>query len=82
MPAQLVGDKVIEIMYVEEKIFCTGPTRAAKTDKNLLYRHNKSNETTKEGLFSLALFESPFTSVATVSWGHPPFSSLSMYHPS
>jgi hypothetical protein len=27
------GDKEIEIAYGEEKIFCAGPTRAAKTEQ-------------------------------------------------
>ncbi len=30
------GGKVIEIMYVEDKVFCTGPTRTAKTGQKSL----------------------------------------------
>jgi hypothetical protein len=35
-------------------------------NENLLYRHGKPNEPTKEGPLSLVLFESPFISVSTV----------------
>jgi hypothetical protein len=31
-------------------LFCTGPTRAAKAGKSLLYRHDKPNEPFKEGV--------------------------------
>jgi hypothetical protein len=60
-------DKGIETVYGEEKtaVFCTEPTRAAKAEKNLLYRHGKPNKPRK-GPLSLVLFESPFTSVSTV----------------
>jgi hypothetical protein len=34
------GDKGIQIVYGEEKIFCTGPTRAAMADRNLLSPHS------------------------------------------
>jgi hypothetical protein len=41
------GDKGIEIVYDEEKICCTGPSRAATRQKiNLLYWHDKPNEPT------------------------------------
>jgi hypothetical protein len=72
------GDKRIEIMYctVRKKIFCTGPTEQLRQNKNLLYRHDKPNEPTKKGHLSFVLFESPFTSVSTVSRGHPSFSLI------
>jgi hypothetical protein len=38
-----------------------------RLNKNLLYRHGKPNEPTKEGTLSFVLFESPFTQVSTVS---------------
>jgi hypothetical protein len=41
-----------------------------------LYRHDKTNEPTKEGFLSFVLFESPFTQVSTVSRGHPSLVSL------
>ncbi len=47
------GDKGIEIVYGEKKIFGTGPTRAVKAEQNLLYRHDKPNQLTKEGPFHL-----------------------------
>jgi hypothetical protein len=75
-----IGDKLIKIVFVEKKIFCTGPTGAPKAEpkKNLLYRQYKPNESTKEGPLSFVLFESPFTSVSTVSRGqpHPSLDSL------
>jgi hypothetical protein len=46
-------------------------------NKNLLYWHNKPNEPTKKGPLSFAFFESLFTSVSTVSRGHPSLVSLS-----
>ncbi len=41
-----------------------------------MYRHDKLNETTKEGPLSFALFESPFISVSKVSRGHPSLVSV------
>jgi hypothetical protein len=59
------GDKGSEIVYSEEKkIFCTGPTTAAKAEKNLWYGPDKP---TNQGILSFVLFESPFTSVSTVA---------------
>jgi hypothetical protein len=63
-------------VYGEEKIFCTGMTRAAKAEKNILYRHDNPNEPTKEGPLSFVLSESPFTSVSTISRGHPSLVTL------
>jgi hypothetical protein len=46
-------------------------------EKNLLYRHGKPHEPTKEGPLSFVLLESPFTSVSTVSAaGATPLKSL------
>jgi hypothetical protein len=45
-------------------------------NKNLLYWGDKPNEQTKEGPLSFILSESPFTSVSTVSRGHPSLASL------
>jgi hypothetical protein len=42
------GDKWTEIVFGEEKIFCTGPTRAAKAVKNLLYQQDEPNKPTKD----------------------------------
>jgi hypothetical protein len=61
------GDKSIEIVYDEEKKFVLGLLKQPKKNKNLLYKHDKPNEPTKEGSPSFVLFESPFTSVSTVS---------------
>jgi hypothetical protein len=69
------GDKWIEMVYSEEKIFFTGLVRA-RQDKNLLYQHDKSNNPTKEWSLSYVLFESPVTSVSTVSRGQPSLFSL------
>jgi hypothetical protein len=59
-------DKGIERVYAEEKIFCTGPTKAAKAEQNLFYWLDKPNEP----LLAFVLFESPFTSISTVCRGH------------
>jgi hypothetical protein len=48
----------------------------SRLNKNLLYWHNKPNEPTKEGHLSFVLFESPFTSILTVSRGHHSLVSL------
>jgi hypothetical protein len=61
-------DKGMEIVSGEEKIFCTGPTRAANAEKNLLYRHEKPNEPTKKGPLSFVLFGPSFTSVSTTEY--------------
>jgi hypothetical protein len=45
-------------------------------NKNLLYRHGKPNESTKKEPVSFVLFESPFTSVSTVSRVHCSLLSL------
>jgi hypothetical protein len=62
-------DKGIEIMYGEEKIFCTGLARAAKAAQKSLLPARQA-QPTKEGHLSFVLFESPFTSVSTVSRGY------------
>jgi hypothetical protein len=49
-------DKVIERMNGEEKIVGTGPNEHSKQNKNLLYRHDKHNEPTKEAPLSFVLF--------------------------
>jgi hypothetical protein len=74
------GDNGTEIVYGEGKICCTMPTRIAKTEQNLLYLHVNPNIPTKEGPLSFVLFESPFTSVSTVSRGHPSLVSLLMLY--
>jgi hypothetical protein len=72
------GDKKSEIMCDEGKIFCTGPTRAAKagqkfSNTGMASQRNNQGRT----LFICTLLhESPFASVSTVSRG-PPLSGLS-----
>jgi hypothetical protein len=46
-----MGDKGIEIVCGEEKVFSTGPTRAARAD-----RHDKTNEPTMKVPLSFVLF--------------------------
>jgi hypothetical protein len=50
------------------KIFCTGPTRAAKTGQKSTVPVQQTNQ---GGLLTFVFFESPFTWVSTVSRGHP-----------
>ncbi len=57
-------------------ILCTGLTRAARQDKNLLYRHDEPNKPTEEGPLSYVLQEFPFASVSSVNRGHPSLASL------
>ncbi len=72
------GDKGIEIVYggAEKKYFVPGRLEQPRQNRNLLYRHDKPYEPTKEGPLSFVLFESPFTSVLTVSRVHPSLVSL------
>jgi hypothetical protein len=57
-------------VYVEEIYFVLGWLEQPKLNKNIFYRNNKPNGPTKEGHLSYVLFESPFTSVSTVSRGY------------
>jgi hypothetical protein len=61
--------------------FVFGRLEQPRQNKILLYRHGKPNEPTKEGPLSFVLFESQFTSVSTVSRGHPSQVSLAKSHP-
>jgi hypothetical protein len=47
------GNKRIEIVNGEEKLFCTGRLEQLRLNKNLLYLHDKPNEPTKEDPFHL-----------------------------
>jgi hypothetical protein len=58
----------------------TGPTRAAKAEQNLLYRHDKPNEGNKKVPILSVLCESPFTAISTVSRSHPSLVSLAGTH--
>jgi hypothetical protein len=65
-------------VYGEEKYFVLGGPEQPWKDKNLFYRHYEPNEPTKAGPLSFVLFESPFTSVSTVSRAHPSLVSGSL----
>jgi hypothetical protein len=76
-PSLLVDeDKSIEIGTVGKKVFCTGPTRAAKAGQKSLVPARRA----KEGPLSFVLSESPFASESTVSRGHPSLKSLWVKH--
>jgi hypothetical protein len=62
---------------VEKKYFVLGRLEQPRLNKNLMYRHDKPKEPTKERPLSFVLFESPFVLVSTVSMGHPSLVSLS-----
>jgi hypothetical protein len=63
--------------YSEEKIFCTGPIRAAKAEQKSLVPARQAQEPTKEKDPFHLLFESLFTSVLAVSrTGYPSLVSL------
>jgi hypothetical protein len=63
------GHKGIKIVREEKNSF-TGPTRAAKAEQKSLVPAPQAQEPNKEEPLSFVLFESPFTSVSTVSIGH------------
>ncbi len=67
------GDHGIEKYTVREKsiLYWADQSMQPRLNKNLLYRHDKPNEPIKKGLLSFVLFESPFTSVSTVSKATP-----------
>jgi hypothetical protein len=70
-------DTSIEIVYGEEKNILYWADQSSRgIKKNLLYRHDKPNQLTKEEPRSFVLHKSPLSSVSTVSRG-PPLSSLS-----
>jgi hypothetical protein len=60
-----------EISTVRKKYCVLGRLELARQNKNLLYLHDKPSELIKGGSLSFVLFESPFTSVSTVSRGQP-----------
>ncbi len=61
---------------VRRKKIVVGRLEQLRQDKNLMYQHDKPNEPTEEGPHSFVLFESPSTTVSTVSRGHPSTVSL------
>jgi hypothetical protein len=65
-------------VYGKEKKISSGTIREAKAEQNILYWHKKSNKATKDGPLSSELFEYLFTSVSTVSRGHPSQVSLAV----
>jgi hypothetical protein len=70
------GNKWFEIVYGEKIFFELVRLEQVRQDKNLLYPHNKPDDPIMEGPFACVLFESPFTSISTVSSGHPSLVSL------
>jgi hypothetical protein len=64
-------------MYGEGKKYVVlGRQGQPRQNKNLLDLHDKPNEPSKKGPLSFVLFESPITSISTVSRGHPSLVSL------
>jgi hypothetical protein len=53
-----------------------GQLEQPRLNKNLIYQRDEPKEPSKEGPLSFVLFESPFTSVLTVSRGHYSLVSL------
>jgi hypothetical protein len=64
------GDKAIEIVYGEEKIFFSGPTRAAKAEQKFFVPARRTQQT-NHGPLSFVLFGSRFASVSIVSREYP-----------
>ncbi len=71
-----MGRKELKLCTVGKKYFVLGRLEQPRQNKNLLYRHDLPNEPTKKGPLSFVLLESPFTSISTVSRGHPSQVSL------
>jgi hypothetical protein len=72
-----VGDKRIEIVYADgKKYFLLGRLEQPRQKKISCTGTTSPNYQTKEEPLSFVLFESPFTSVSTVSRGHPSLVSL------
>jgi hypothetical protein len=64
-------------VYSEKKnIFVLGRLEQPRQKKNLLHWHDKPIKPIKEEPLSFVHFESPFTSVSTITWGHPSLVSL------
>jgi hypothetical protein len=63
------GGKCIEIVNGEEKLFFTGTTKTAKEGQKYLVNARQAQRTILGRTLTFALFESPFTSVSTVSRG-------------
>jgi hypothetical protein len=65
-----IGTNEFEQFYGEEKIFCIGPTRAAKAEQTYLVPARHAQQTNHGRIpesLSFVLFESPITSVSTDS---------------
>ncbi len=56
---------------MRKKYFVLGLPEQPRQDTILLDWHDEPNKPTKKGPLSFVLFEAPFTSVSTVSRGHP-----------
>jgi hypothetical protein len=59
-----------------KKYFVLGRLEQPRQNKGPLYRHDKPNEPTKEGLLSFVLFESPFNLCFKSQQAHPSLDSL------
>jgi hypothetical protein len=72
-----MGDKGIEIVFVEQKIFCTGPTRAAKAEPKSLVPARQAQRTNQGRTPYSRTLRVLIISVSTaVSRGHPSLVSL------
>ncbi len=74
------GDEGIEIVYGENKIFCTGPTRAAKAELKFLVAALQALQN-KQGRTSFFCTLWVAIHLNFNSQQGPPFSSLSGYNP-
>jgi hypothetical protein len=67
-----MGTNEVKLCTVRKKIFCNGPTGAAKAGQKSLVMARRA----KEGPLSYVLLESLMASVSTVGRGHPSLISL------
>ncbi len=70
------GDKEIEIVYSGEKIFCIHDQLEQPRQNKIYCTGTTSLMNHPRKALSFVLFESPFTSISTVSRGHPSLVSL------
>jgi hypothetical protein len=72
------GEKRIEIVYGKEKIFCTGPTRAAKAEQKSFVLARQAQQTNQGWIPFICTLGVPIHLSFDSARGHPSLNSLSM----
>ncbi len=71
-----MGPKHWNSAWWVKRYFALGRLEQTKAGQKYLYQHDEPDELTKDEQLSFVRFESPFTSVSTVSRGHPSLAFL------